>query len=270
MGARCCRRSGLVLLLTAMFFVVLLPSVGQAQGVPYQAGPYTVKVDVRTSLMLIIPHAYVKCRLSGGRIRVSASAPGYVAAEREIPVTATTQLYYAELILRDKPKRLDVSTFDYKPIASAYFERDQSGTPTDKYAINLFLPIRSWPHPSPENIFVNQPGYGIPIEESCEISVREDFYRVRMLINRAFLDDPHDELLVYVNTDQIIDRVSARRWFALIRQLERGDPAGAADLANVLVRSLPPDLPGSIVPVSVTRLLELRRRFEELHRSPSR
>lgn len=64
------------------------------------------------------------------------------------------------------------------------------------------LPVKTWPHPNASNVKVNQPGYGWPIQLSCDISLLEDSYRVRMLIDRAVLDDPKDHLLVYVNTSE--------------------------------------------------------------------
>lgn len=253
-------------------------------------GPYVVEVDVRTSLMQIIPHALVQAKESGGRIRLAVSAPGYLPEQREIRVRPGVWSYPVMVKLADRPKRFDVFDFQWKPLPSCYFDRDQTGTPTDRYAINLFIPIKSWPHPNPANVIVNQPGYGIPIQESCEISVRDAFYRVRMLIDRRVLDDPHDELLIYVNTAEVIDAWSAGRWFAAIRRLEVTDPAAAAGLARAVFPALPaaaaaeagaspaavaPAAPGDGaamgdgtdgVPDSIARLLRLRRRFEALHR----
>ncbi len=245
--------------------VVLLAHVSAAQAATQTVGAYTIEVDVRGSTMMIIPHAHITASKSGGKLKVTAWAPGYQHAAKEIPIKTGVTQYSTYFVLRDVEKRLDVLTFEYKPIQSAYFERDQSGTPTDQYAINLFLPIKSWPHPSPANLIVNQPGYGIPIQNSCEITQRDEFFKVRMLISRAVLDDPNPELLIYVNTAQIITPATAHRWFATIRRLEATNPAAAADVARALFGSLPQDQAFEALPHSVARLLALRRRFETLH-----
>jgi len=165
-----------------------------------QAGPYLVNVEVRNSIYLMVPHALVKCSLSGHNIRVSASAPGYVPQIKEIRTMPGTSSYFATIRLADHEKRIDILDYNYKPIVSAYVDRFQGGTPAHLYAINLMLPVKTWPHPNAGNVKVNQPGYGWPIQLSCDISLLEDFYRVRLLIDRAVLDDPKDHLLVYVNT----------------------------------------------------------------------
>lgn len=254
----------------AFFMLAVVVALGcgnsVAEAVSHSVGPYRVEVDVRTSLMFLIPQALINCKLSGKVIKVSASAPGYVAQQKEIGVKPGITVYNAYLRLPDKEKRLDVFDFEYKPIASAFFERDQGGTPVDQYAINLFLPIKSWPHPSPANVIVNQPGYGIPIQNSCEITTREEFYRVRLLIDRRVLDDPNDELFIYVNTAAVIPPASAQRWFETIRRLEAVNPAAAADLARAVFGALPDDQLGDALPESLSRLLALKRRFEALHR----
>ncbi len=257
--------------LTGLLALALWLAVpGIARAGPYAAGPYKVDVDVRTSLYLIIPHATVQVQLVGTRIRVSAWAPGYLAEQREIPVKTGVSTYAVMIPLRDRPKRFDIFDFQHKPLVSCFVEPDQGGTPTDQYAINLMVPVKTWPHPSPANVYVNQPGYGWPIQNSCEISVRDDFYRVRMLIDRGVLDDPHDELLIYVNTSEIIDPATARRWFAALRRLEATHPAAAADLARALFDGLPDDLAAADAPASLQRLLALKRRFGALHALPDR
>lgn len=236
--------------------------VGAAE---YKVGQYLVDVDVRTSLMQVIPHAYVKCRLAGKTIKISAAAPGYVAKNHELTVRPGITGYATIIRLADPEKRLDVMTFDYKPIVSAYFDRYQGGIPSHLYAINLLLPIKSWPHPSPDNVIVNQPGYGWPIQNSCDISVMEDFYKVRMLIDRAVLDDPHDELLVYVNTANVISVAAAEKWLALLAELAARDELRAAQIAAVLAPFFPAHIEAGYLPEVIARSVALKRRFNELH-----
>ena len=181
-------------------FLALMALSLPLQAVQYPVGPYQVNVDVRNSIYLMVPHALVKCSLSGQNIRVSVTAPGYVPQIKEIRTLPGTSSYFATVRLADREKRIDILDYNYKPIISAYIDRFQGGTPAHLYAINLMLPVKTWPHPNAGNVKVNQPGYGWPIQLSCDISLLEDFYRARLLIDRAVLDDPKDHLLVYVNT----------------------------------------------------------------------
>ncbi|EKD83322.1 MAG: hypothetical protein ACD_39C00750G0004 [uncultured bacterium] len=254
-----------VRLFCVILLVFLCGSPAFIRAAEYKVGPYLVDVDVRTSLMQVIPHAYVKCHLSGKTIRISASAPGYVAKNHELTVKTGVSNYSTVIRLSDPKKRLDVMTFDYKPIVSAYFDRYQGGIPSHLYAINLLLPVKSWPHPSPENVIVNQPGYGWPIQNSCEISVMEDFYKVRMLIDRAVLDDPHDELLVYVNTAEVISVSAAEKWLAKLVELEAEDKQRAAQIAAVLAPFFPAHIDAGYLPDVIARAVALKRRFNELH-----
>ncbi len=228
-------------------------------------GPYTVDIDVRTTLMFSIPSPFVQCKLSGNRIRVWASAAGFVPQEKEIPVKPGIVTYKEYLILKDREKRFDVFDFQNKPIASCFFDRHQGGTPPDRYAITMFLPVQSWPHPSPANIIVNQPGYGIPIQESCEISIKDEFYKIRMLIDRRVLDDPNDELIILVNTSAVMEPTLARKWISHLRNLETTHPCEAETLGRALLHSLPEDIDQNSLPRCLVRLVQERNRFSDLH-----
>gem|GEM_PF-924328 len=264
------RPAGKLLRSLKMFGVIqlafLFSSAFLAGAAEYKVGQYLVDVDVRTSLMQVIPHAYVKCRLAGKTIKISASAPGYVAKNHELTVRPGVNSYAALIRLSDREKRLDVMTFDYKPIVSAYFDRYQGGIPSHLYAINLLLPIKSWPRPSPDNVIVNQPGYGWPIQNSCDISVMEDFYKVRMLIDRAVLDDPNDELLVYVNTAAAISVAAAEKWLAVLTELETRDELRAAQIAAVLAPLFPAHIEAGYLPGVIARSVALKRLFHSLHK----
>ena len=138
---------------------------------------------------------------------ISVEAARGEITDRYGRVIAGNSMSYSVIIRRgsfpsgsDREKRIDILDYSYKPIVSAYVDRFQGGTPSHLYAINLMLPVKTWPHPNACNVKVNQPGYSWPIQLSCDISLLEDFYRARLLIDRAVLDDPKDHLLVYVNT----------------------------------------------------------------------
>lgn len=249
-------------LIILMIFVVSHCSLGAAE---YKVGPYRVTVDARTSIMKIIPHALVKCSLAGKVIKVQASAPGYVAQQAEISTKSGVSNYSCEIILPDRPKRFDALDFNYKPIVSAYFDRFQGKTPTDKYLITMFLPQKSWPHPHAANLKVNQPGYGWPIQETCKISKFEDFYRVEMTIDRRVLDDPNDEILVYVNTSEEIRSENADTWIKTVAVLETTDPVAAFQLSRILLFILPAELSGTEIPATLADLLDQKKLFDRLH-----
>ncbi len=262
------RKTAIFFSLRIMAVLILMTScTASLMAAEYKVGPYTLDVDVRSSLMQVIPHAYVRCRLSGNAIKISASAPGYVAQTDEITLRPGQLIYPVIIRLPDKKVGLEVMTFDYKPIVSAYFDRYQGGTPTDDYAINLYLPIKSWPHPKPENVKVNQPGYGWPIQKTCEISVFADFYKVRMLVDRAVLDDPKNELLIYVNTSEEISVAAAEQWLLTLAQLEADDRQMAEQLAGLLAAIMPvAEFRVSPLPRSIAAAFSFKRRFKELHR----
>lgn len=265
------RRTSIFFSLQTMAALILIAFfTGYSTGLKaaeYKVGPYTLDVDVRSSLMQVIPHAYVKCRLSGNIIKISASAPGYVAQTDQITVKPGQLIYPVIIRLPDKKVSLEVMTFDYKPIVSAYFDRYQGGTPSEDYAINLYLPIKSWPHPKPENVKVNQPGYGWPIQKTCEISVFADFYKVRMLVDRAVLDDPKNELLIYVNTSQEISVAAAEQWLQTLASLEANDQKMAEQLAAILAAIMPvAEFRVSPLPRSIAAAVALKRHFKDLHR----
>ncbi|MBU1109544.1 MAG: hypothetical protein KKB51_22875 [Candidatus Riflebacteria bacterium] len=249
-----------------LLFAFILGFPMDILGAEYKAGPYLIDVDVRTSLTQVIPNPHVTCRLSGKVIKVSASAPGYFAQTHEISVKPGIMSYSAMIRLSDKQPRLSVEDFNYKPIVSAYFDRYQGNTPGELYAINLYLPIKSWPHANPANIIVNQPGYGWPIQQTCEISVFEDFYWVRMLIDRAVLDDPKNELLIYVNTAEVISVSAAEKWLETIVRLESAGHPGVEQLAFILTPLLPAEISAEALPDAVSRQIANRRRFSTLHR----
>ncbi len=256
------RKSALLFVIVAAYLYSMPLQLGAAIE---NVGPYKVEIDVRTSLMKIIPHALVKMSLSGNTIKVAASAPGYVAQKSTIKIKPGVKAYSEIIRLPDPNKRLDALDFNHKPIVSAYFDRFQGSTPTDKYAINMFIPQKGWPHPSPENVKVNQPGYGWPIQETCEISKFADFYKVSMLIDRRVLDDPNDELLIYVNTSEIIELDAAKNWLDSLTRLEENDPYAAHQLAKILVFILPPELSATTIPKTLARLLSQREMFDILH-----
>ncbi|NLI79912.1 MAG: hypothetical protein GX442_26135 [Candidatus Riflebacteria bacterium] len=249
-------------LLVLMFLGGGMTPAGAATQV---VGPFAVDVEVRTSLYVLIPHATIEAKLAGTRIRVNAWAPGYQRAQKEIPVRPGVLSYSAVLQLEDVPKRFDVFTFEHKPIASCFFDRHQGGTAPDQYAITMFIPKNTWPHPNPAGILVNQPGYGWPIQNSTEISSFHEFFKVRMLIDRAVLDDPHDELIIMVNTGETLDPATARRWLELVRRLETVSPARAMAVAVALAGSLPPGLDAGELPDVVRRLFVRQGRFDALH-----
>lgn len=204
-------RYGSVILLTAdlikrlfkascLALLLVIFSTDLILAVQCSTGPYKIEVNARTSTFQPIPQAFVKCSHSGGKIRVMASAPGFVPQNREINIISGVNSYFVTLKLADREKRFEILTYDYKPIVSSYVDSFQGGTPSHLYAINVMLPVKTWPNPTAENVKVNQPGYGWPIQQSCDINLFEDFYRVRLTIDRAVLDDPKDHLLIYVNT----------------------------------------------------------------------
>ncbi len=256
------RKLALFFLLTSGFLLSIPVNIFAAIE---NVGPYKVEIDVRTSLMKIIPHALVKLSLSGNLIKVSASAPGYVAQKSTIKVKPDVYSYNEIIRLPDPDKRLDALDFNHKPIVSAYFDRFQGSTPTDKYAINMFIPQKGWPHPSPANVKVNQPGYGWPIQETCEISKFADFYKISMLIDRRVLDDPNDELLIYVNTSEVIELDAAKSWIDSLAKLEKNDPFAAQQLAEVLIFILPPEFSATNIPATLANLLSQREKFKLLH-----
>lgn len=252
-----------VFFLLALLLVTCIPN--RLMAIQCSAGPYKIDVDVRSSLMKIIPHAFVKCTHANKTIKISASAPGYVPQKAEILIKPGVKFYNKIIQLADPKKRLDALDFNHKPIVSAYFDRFQGNTPTDRYAITLFLPIKSWPHPISSNVKVNQPGYGWPIQESCEISTFEDFYRVHMLVNRAVLDDPNDELLIYINTNEILEVNVTPWWILTVANLEVNDPYAAEQLARVLIFVLPESAFARAMPETLVRLLAQKKRFFDLH-----
>jgi len=272
------KRGGILMRKTDFFFslriiaalILIAFCTGNTNGLlaaEYKVGPYTLDVDVRSSLMQVIPHAYVRCRLSGNTIKISVAAPGYVAQTDEITVRPGQLIYPVIIRLPDKKVSLEVMTFDYKPIVSAYFDRYQGGTPAEDYAINLYLPVKSWPHPKPQNVKVNQPGYGWPIQKTCEISVFADFYKVRMLVDRAVLDDPKNELLIYVNTSEEISVAAAEQWLLTLARLEADDRHMAEQLAGILAAIMPvAEFSVSPLPRSIAAAVAFKRRFKELHR----
>ncbi|HNV69423.1 MAG TPA: hypothetical protein PKO06_07000, partial [Candidatus Ozemobacteraceae bacterium] len=59
-----------------LLFVLLLAQ--RATAAVVNIGKYRVNVDVRTSLMVIIPHALIQGDVKGSLIKIRVSAPGYL------------------------------------------------------------------------------------------------------------------------------------------------------------------------------------------------
>lgn len=261
--------SKIVFFLFAICFVFSVGYNAELRANPFNVGKYEVGVDVRTSLMKIIPHAYIKCDLTwGGKIKVSASAPGYMGSEKEIKPQPGIEKYSVLLKLEDKKKLFEIRDFNHKPIMSAYIDLFQGGTPTNLYLVKVFVPKKTWPDPTPKNIKINQPGYGWPVEESCEISEFGEFYKAEMLINRGVLDDLNDELLIYVNTGQTLRHEITPWWLDALKEIEKSDPVRAGSFARVLGYILPDEIEVKDPPQSISQCLKLKKRFNSLHRVP--
>lgn len=252
-------------LLVAVFVFFLANTSLEAN--PFDIGNFKVSVDVRTSLMKIIPHAYIKCNYWLGKVKITASAPGYVSQTVEFKPTPGV-MYYDQIVqLPDKKKKFEIRDFNHKPIVSAYTNLFQGSTPANLFLVTVLIPIKTWPVPSPQNIKINQPGYGWPVQQSCDISIFEDFYKVEMLINRAVLDDPDDELLVYVNTGEKLSEPIFLWWASALKQLENDNPTEAYDLARALIFIMPQKICQANLPGSISLLLEEKKKFNRLHKN---
>jgi hypothetical protein len=244
--------------------------------IPYAVGPYMVDVEVRNTIMVLIPDAKVSLSLSGSAIRLKATAPGYVTGTYELSVKPNQKYYKYDFVLKDPVRKVVPTNFDLVRISSAYCHVDQYGFSPQVFGITVFIPRKVWAKPDPGSVRVYDPFWGVLPQGKVEIEIVEDFYRVRLAVTRKGYDWLSDTFAVMFGN---LAKPGKPRLEAFLAPLHEPPTTGPAvgqqrELAAYLSRHLTRDeieKAGVRVPASLDAVYRQRAVFDELHRdSPAR
>jgi len=261
-----------VSLLAFCIFVLQMPTFG----VPYPVGNYVVDVDVRNTAMVLIPNPKVKVWISEKVIYVKASAAGYLSQQKTIVPSGNTGYFKRDFELQDVPKQLSAEDMLGRPIQSAYFTKDQYGFAPNVYGITVFIPKVMWPKPVSRNIDVFDAFWGIPLKQSCVIDVVDEYYRVKMTVDRRDLDWTDERYFVVVDTGKKVPPNKIRGWLSKLKKVEENQEilrvGCSQDLAAFLFYTLPRKeveaASNGDIPSTLKSLYDHASRFSALHLDP--
>jgi len=258
----------------SLFVLCLLAICLPVHGVPYTAGNFTVDVVVRSTTMALIPDSKVSCWLDGKVIRLSAKAPGYLAKSASINVGAATYYKY-DFVLPDIEKDLYAVDLNGVPIKAAYFEKAQYGFAGNVYGITVYIPKHDWPRPAPKRVDIFDQIWGGPWKTGCKINEVDEFYQVKMTMDRGALNWTGRRLLIGFDTSKKVSQQNGRAWFKVLRKLESDPktPKGlAAAMGEFLSTSIPEDEANQIgeVPFTLQAYYSEAAHFASLHRDAPR
>lgn len=244
-----------------------------AGAIPYTAGKYTVDVTVRNQIMLVIPDARVSVWQSGQSIFVEASAPGYQSKRESFAISGVSTYYKQELTLSDITKKFIIEDLAGKPIVSAFVETNQHGFKANEYGMKIFVPIGGWPRPSSKGVDVFDEVWFAPLKTSCNLSKREDFHQVTIVIPRSALNLTTPQMRVVFDTTATVVEGTVLKWVNALIKIESvvSPPLGTAmALAKFIYYTIPERLVRATgrVPRTLQALYDQRARFNQLHQDP--
>lgn len=264
-------------LLGVLFF--LISSLSSSWAIIYHAGKYTVDIEVRNAIQMIIPDAKVDIWVGSKNISVEARSAGYLSKTVQIPIGQAT--YYKRIInLQDPTKSFSAEDWSGGTLSSVYFRCDQYGIAPNKFGITVSIPEAVWPNPMLKNVRLYDASWGITFKYEGAIEKSEGFYHVRMVVSRKLLGMTGKQWVILFDTRKPTGEATQQprqellsRWLQRLETSERllGSeiPEEGESLVEVLsahlnsrdVRAL--DLP---LPASLEARYAFSDRFNALHR----
>lgn len=259
----------------SMLVVLVVLGIAPVVALPYQAGPFTVDVEVRNGIMLPIPDAKVTCvHYSATKIRVSASATGYVGQSKFLDIWPNQQFYKHDFVLADVPKKITVCDTNGRQIKSAYFNLDQYGYVAGEFGITVFIPKKLWEQPTAAGCDVFENFWGMPLKRGAEFASVEEYHQVRIRVSRRALDWTSKVWYVVFATKARDESPSELApWLERLARLEQEPSApreGATRLAAFIYRNFSFNGETSQrerpLPATLQSLIDQGVRFSQLHR----
>jgi len=266
---------------TCLLAVLLLLacSVSSSWAIVYHVGKYSVDVEVRNSIQLIVPDAKVDIWVGSKNITVEARAAGYLSKAVEIPIGQAT--YYKRIVnLQDPQKQFTAEDINGGTLSSVYFRNDQYGIRPDKYGIVVSIPEAVWPDPKLKKVRFYDPTWGISFKYEGSIDKSDGFCHVHMVISRKLFGMTGKQWIILFDTRQPNGQPSQNpqqkvvaTWLQRLESSERllgsqlpdeADPLDATlfeHLDRTVVESL-----GVAIPSSLSARYAISDRFRQLHR----
>jgi hypothetical protein len=262
------KKNGLGIIFIFALVACILPL--KAWAIPYTVGDYTIDVEVRNTVMNLVPDPYVECWRSGeNTIKVEAHAVGYKKIVKKVNITDQQFFYKTDIVLPDLYRSIVIIDINRQIIESAYARVDQYGFSGDRFGMTIFIPVEDWPVPSSEKVEVLEPFWGLPFKKTCEIQTIEQFYQVKLSISRDALEWCSGDLVVLFKNKVEKDLHIAQARLKNLNNLNQSKNYQAEiRLAKFIassyqfdeLKSLKKDLPDSLV-----SLYECKNKFNKLH-----
>ena len=257
------------IIIGAIFLFCCFP----AFSIPYHVGDCTVDVEVRSSLLIMIPKARVRLWMQGKVIYIKGSASGYLSNTVTVPTSGAGGYYQRDVILEDVKKTFAAEDLNGKPLVSVYFQSGQYGFEPNEYGVVAVVPKNVWPVANSKKVDIFDSFWGIPLKQSCKIELVEDYYRIRMTVSRVDVDWSGAKFTVVFDTRKKVSSEKITYWLDKLAKVEANQkslPAGAVDdLARFLFDNLSrPDVESvsnGKIPSSLKRLYDQTDKFSNLH-----
>jgi len=265
-------KTGIMYRVSVLMILLVFLSV-PVFSITYTTGKYKVDLTVRNSAMNLIPGVKVDLyQYDARRLVAEVSAHGYKPAGKVIDIKGNQTFYKYDLVLADLERNFYVLDHNKKLIPSAYIRKDQYGFPGNHYGITVYIPIVHWPVAKPFNVEVFDSFWGIPLKKTCEVTVVEEFYCVKLSITRKDLKWSGSDIYVLFRTKAPNSRAVLNDHLLQLKKLgtEKDIPNGAEEaLAGYIADNYSVEEIESAdvrVPASLKWLLLTKKRFNELHR----
>ena len=258
---------------TILSLLLLLAFATSGFAVPYQAGDYTVDIDVRNSAMFPVLDAKISCfQWDAKHIIAEVSAQGYQYTKSIINIRENQTWYKKDFILRDLERKFLVTDLNGNEIVSAYLRLDQFGIPSDHFGITAYIPKADWVGKSPENVNVFDSFWGRPLKKTCEISTHEDYYCVKLTITRKALKWSGSKIYVVFKNNNRIRRKTIHVALKNLAHFENDisvKPADLNGLANFIFHNIDKnEIEKNLhtVPVTLQKYYSFSDKFNSLHK----
>ncbi|MBF0410603.1 MAG: hypothetical protein HQM10_24880 [Candidatus Riflebacteria bacterium] len=256
------------LLLVGLFFSFFHPQFAKCE--IYSNGKYTVDISVYNSNAFPVINSKTRVTFRSKAIYILTSAPGYESYRESIAPGSQT-FFKRDIRLKDPKKIFFGTDKNGVRLDSVYFQNSQFGCGASEYLVTACIPVNQWPDPSVSKVFMHDIFWGRNIPFRGSVETVEDYYFVKIYIKREALDWTELAICVVFDTRKKMDENGHKYWLKQIATFEKHESSNnVSELTEKIFSQMDSDILSSIdeneIPQSVKKLIEIKNKFDILHR----